>query len=119
DHLLMPRPGRMRADDGQAGKVGGQGIQVNRTSVVQLDAHTTWRTCSQTVGAGMEEGRNTQLLNFLHQGIKLRVIRIESLDARMEFRARQPQVFDGAFDFFDGYFSFVRVNAGKADKLLR
>src|SRR6266702_6628735 len=34
DHLLVPGPGGVRADDGQGGKVGGQGVQVDRTGVV-------------------------------------------------------------------------------------
>src|SRR2546423_13310050 len=37
----------------------------------------------------------------------------------MEFRSCQPQVFDSAFDFCDGSFPLVRVNACKANKLLR
>ena len=36
----------------------------------------------------------------------------------MELRPCQPKVFHGPFDFLDGGFPLVRVNAGKAGKLL-
>src|SRR5579863_6285626 len=87
--------------------------------MIELDAHATRRTGSQAVRAGMEKGRYAQLLNFLHQWIKLRVIRVKGLHTGMKLRARQPHFLDSALHFFHGRLPFMWVNAGEPDKLLR
>src|SRR5438270_7335616 len=108
----------MGSYDCQPWEVGCQSVQIDGTRVVQLDAHTTWGTCPQSIGPSMEEGRNAQLLNFLHQGIESRVIWIEGLYTGVKFCACQAQIFDGALHFLHSRFPFMGVHTRETNELL-
>src|SRR5205823_3725478 len=44
--LLVPGPGRVCADDGQAGKVCCQRVEIDGTCMVEFDAHSAGSSCS-------------------------------------------------------------------------
>src|SRR5579884_4558067 len=44
---------------------------------------------------------------------------MKRLNAGMKFRTGQTQIFNGPLHFFDSGLAFMRINAGKANKLLR
>jgi len=66
----------MCADDGQAGEISGQGIQVNWPRVIQFNAHATESASSQTIRTRMEERGYPQFLNLFHQWVESGIIRI-------------------------------------------
>src|SRR5947209_18777321 len=108
----------MRPDDGQARKIGCQRVKVDGACVIELDAHASWCSRAQPVRPRMKERGHAQFLNLLHQRIERGIIGVECLYAWMKFRPDQSQVLDSTLDFFNCCLSFVRINAGKADKLL-
>src|SRR6266700_2280242 len=114
----MPGPGRVSTYNGQIWKISGQCIQIDWACIIKFDPHTTRSSCPQTICTCMEERGHSQCLYFLHQGIKLWIVGIKRLNARVKFCTSQPQIFNGTLHLLDSGLSLMWIDARKANKLL-
>ena len=64
DHFALPRPGGVAPDDGEAGEVGRDIVEMDRLGVFELESHSPGSPRPQSGGAGVELHGNGQLDAF-------------------------------------------------------
>ncbi len=79
-----PRPGRMRADDLQLGKIRRHFVEMNRLAVFQFDAHAARSAGTGGGHAAMEKNRHVELGALLPERIEANVVGEKVLARRIE-----------------------------------
>src|SRR5262249_3706820 len=101
------------------GKVARDMVQVDRTGVIEFDSHPSRSVRPQSIGPGMEEGRDLEFRDLLIQWIEPAVVWVERLYAGMELCSLQAEILDRAFDLIDCPSALPWIYAGKPDEVLR
>ena len=106
----------MREHDLELGEVHGDVVHVHRVGVLEPDTAAAWEARADARLPGVEERRQSGLLDHLVERVRQPVVRKEALHVRVELEAAHAVLCDQAPGLVDAALPLVRVDARERDQ---